>query len=244
MSAYRRDRRQLRIPNVPKSDGRTPRNEAVCPAARNHLPPSPPFPRALSSPPEKELRKRPGKRNDLSRPRVSPRGISLAELTADDKSDDQGGRNSLSLSHTHVRARTSSSNPPFEAISATSRSARREIFLSFLLVDLSPPLRGVHPVTLGWSLLLVRPTCLLEAVLLPPSLPLLHGPADTRRLNAATPRAVIFATPTKSRDCFFPDGSPGNRTLLLNTHTISKSAPFLSIPIAGRLLIADLVGGR
>lgn len=79
-SAYPPDRRQLRIPNVPKSDGRTPVTRQ--------------FVQLLETALGKELR-RPRKRNDPSR-RVS-RGTSFAELTADDKSDDQGERFSLTL---------------------------------------------------------------------------------------------------------------------------------------------------
>lgn len=80
MSAYPPDQRQLRIPNVPKSDGRTPVTRQ--------------FVQLLETALGKELR-RPRKRNDPSR-RVS-RGTSFAELTADDKSDDQGERSSLTL---------------------------------------------------------------------------------------------------------------------------------------------------
>lgn len=114
------DRRQLRIPNVPKSDGRTPVTRQ--------------FVQLLETALGKELR-RPRKRNDPSR-RVS-RGTSFAELTADDKSDDQGERSSLTL----VEAiRTDLSDLPFlfpsSVLSAWCDSG---VFLSSLLVDLATP---------------------------------------------------------------------------------------------------------
>lgn len=176
MSAYSPDRRQLRIPNVPKSDGRTPVTRQ--------------FVQLLETALGKELR-RPRKRNDPSR-RVS-RGTSFAELTADDKSDDQGERSSLTL---------------VEAIRTDLSTPSSPSLLSFGVVwslglFVIPARRSRHPEVPrhfgDHSGAFLRPTCWK-----PPfqsSLP----PVDTRqaRLKRCHSGGCNFRNFDEIRHCFF-----------------------------------------